>query len=400
MKQTILLLLSLCLLFSRAAAEEDWLNIQQLRRQTPARWTHTYETPWRDVHIDAPIFIPQADELPALLVKRGVTQAPTGSADERVRSDDGYHFYLSRETARYPGSLNGRRLNRQLEAGAFHSGGADAALCYVPLCDLPFSGLCGLIGAEMLRLGFDPDEYTFRAPHSMRTQHMYYQGEKRDALPGAIHLDFRYQLSGVPVLGHIWHAVADHTNGESRSDEFKDTPSCYAVYNGYADRLTSLALWRAEPEAVLARDLPLRPLSSALKAVEAEILAGRIRSVLDVELGYVLFNPPGVYRAQNQPAVEGRSSAAELASARRSAASARANAHYCAKPMWMISCLYTEDPQRELRGIFSSADNGRSSLYFRQFLADAQTGGLICESAAFDRCEWTGFLSWDEARLP
>lgn len=52
MKRLFCMLMVMLTLLSVASAEE-WYSIAEIREQTPARWTQTYETKWRTITIDA-----------------------------------------------------------------------------------------------------------------------------------------------------------------------------------------------------------------------------------------------------------------------------------------------------------------------------------------------------------
>ena len=70
MKRIIALALAVLLLCGAASAlAEEYYNIVELRQQTPERLTKSYETKWRTVEIDAPIYLPTIDKLPALTLR-------------------------------------------------------------------------------------------------------------------------------------------------------------------------------------------------------------------------------------------------------------------------------------------------------------------------------------------
>ena len=96
-----------------------------------------------------------------------------------------------------------------------------------------------------------------------------------------------------------------------------------------------------------------------------------------MQLGYVLYNEPGVYRTGKEPLHEQT---------------------YCAKPMWRVNCLWVDNPRGELRETASYTEDERNSLDYRQLLADAQTGALVVQSDEKDRCAFPGFTAWEDAR--
>lgn len=387
MKRILLLIAFLLLLSACALSEENLLNIKQLRMQTPENWTQDFHTPWRSVVINTEIRIPDVDRLPVALVRGGMEE-PVLPKDEmswdHIRTAGGYDLYLGRESKAYPKRLDGKRLNQELEAHGTWSI-ADPMQTYVPMSDLTLSDIADQMEAEMLRFGFNPQEYGFRTPFAMQAQHMYYWGEKRDALPGTLAMNYRFRLFGVAVLDHIHSAVIDYLNGESRMDEWVELPNSYAIYSGYSKRLISLALWRAETEKILADDVPLCTFDVVRSAVEAEIMAGHIRKVFEIELGYMLYNEPGVYRCQKFSPNHSRT---EIESE-------RAQRRYYVKPVWMINCLWVDHAQKEQRGISHYTENERNTLNYRSLYMDAQTGIWLKESREHERCEFPGFIEWN-----
>lgn len=387
------------MLFINAAfAEERFISVQELRTQAPERWIGLYETKWRDVAIDARVYIPEVENVPVMLVKGGME---TYSADEEknwdsIKSKANYVFSLSREGMPYPKKVNGKKLNQNLEASETWTSNVDPHQAYVPMSKTTLSEIGDQIESELLRYGFVPQEYSFRTPYCMRAQHMYYWGYKQDALPGELYLDSRYMLSGIPVYSHILNAVSDHKNGESRVDEFSENPYSYAVYCGHGEELTALSLWRVEPKEVLAKDVPLCSFEKAIDAVELEIQNGHVRKVFEIELGYILYNQPGVYHSQKMALVEGTNTQSELESAKRKGDEERSRSCYYVKPMWIVNCLYVDNPQGKLRDFSSYSNDERNTLDYRQLFVDAQTGELIGTSRADDRCEFKGFISWEE----
>lgn len=129
-----------------------------------------------------------------------------------------------------------------------------------------------------------------------------------------------------------------------------------------------------------------------------EVLNGHIRKIFEIELGYVMFNQPGVYHQQKEPMIEGRNTREELENNKFSRLDERSAARYYVKPMWRVNCLWVDSASGSLRDISSYTDDERNTLDYCQLLIDAQTGELVMESQAQDRCEFKGFISWDEVK--
>lgn len=360
-------------------ADADFLSITQLREKTPDRWQQTYATPWRTVAIDAEIRTPEVDRFPVLLVGGGLTQ-PTLTAEaagwDTLRYDGAYSLILSQAETRYPKSVNGVRLNRNPEAQGSWRAGFAPDNRYVPMSDVTYGEICEQISAQLAQFGYDPADFELTRPERLWAQHMYAYGRKQDMLPGEVLLQCHTKVQGIPVLDHIGTAIEAPTGHEALGVNLR----LHACYNAYAGRLTSLFINRAEQRQVLAEDVPLCPPDRVLAAIEAEIEAGHIRKVYEVQLGFALFNEPG--RAHNR--------AADKAQARAELQAAL----YYAKPMWQVNCLWVDDPRGEIRETASYTDDERNTLDYRRLMVDAQTGRLMC--ASDDQCDFTGFVAWPD----
>ncbi len=392
---------ALCLLPAAGlAAENGYLTITELREQTPARWQQTIETKWRTIEVDAEIRIPEVDRVPVALVGGGIG-TPALSAVEsgwQEIAQDSFHLslYNGWEDG-YPKKLNGKRLNKDLETKEVWHSGYSAQAKYVPLSDIAFGEICDRIEAEISRFGYDPAEFDVRTPTELRAGHMYLYGYKRDALPGGLRLTFRCKVLGLPLLGHVSDAVDDGSDG-MRADEYRLSPDCSATYNAYSGQFNYLYLRRVQPVEVLAQDVPLCGLEKVLSAVEQEIKAGRIRKVYEVELGYLLYNQPGVYHSRKTAMVEGRDSAEAMARDDEIRRQENDAAQFYLKPVWQVNCLWVSGPRAKLRETASYTTDERNSLDYYEFCFDAQTGETLKKSGAQDRAEFKGFLSWEDVR--
>lgn len=382
-------------------AEENHVSIQELQTQIPKRWTQTYKTKWRDIAIDAEILLPDVEQVPIMMIAGGVDE-PGLTAEEagwdEIETRENYLLLLSNEEADYPKSVDGKRVNQNQEARGTWYGPIAQDECYVPMSDITFAEICDLADEALMKLGYNPQEFTYRNPYHMWAQHLFYYGYKRDALPGSLFFQCYQKLCGIPLLTHIQSAVVDHKNGESRVDEYSEVPESSLCYSGYGEQLSHIFLWRAKPVEVLAQDVPLCPFDRVIAALEPEIENGHIRRIFEIELGYVMYNQPGVYHQQKEAMAEGMNPPDEVKSAKLVRMEERAASRYYVKPMWRVNCLWVESPNGRLRETASYTDDERNTLDYYQLLIDAQTGELVAESQAQERCEFKGFLSWENAR--
>lgn len=384
MKKLICISLLLTLICTAAYAEE-WVSIGELQEQTPERWKQTYETKWRTITVDAEIHVPEVAKAPVLLIEGGadttlLTAEHTGWVDM-----DAYHGFSLRwdnPWPDYPSKLDGKRLDSGQYGGTTWYSGFEADGCYVPMSETTLGDICDMADETLTRSGIEPGEYTYRSPFQIRAQRMFYYGQKKDALPGTLFVEFRAKLEGIPVLSHIFQSIYTE-GGWARDDEFLEYPNNTIIYHGYGEYMGVISLWRANLVEVLAEDIPLLPFERIASAIEAEINVGHIRKIYEIELGYVLYNEPGKYRE----AKPGDASIAESAAAR-----------YYLRPMWQVNCLYKDTATGKLRSKPSDSDDERNTLDYYQLLIDAQTGEVVKRNSAKDRCEYKGFISWEDVQ--
>lgn len=383
MRKIIMILAMLS--FISAARAEEMYSVIDIRAQTPARWTQTYETKWRTITVDAEIRVPEVDKVPVMLVEGGAdaalfTAEETGWDDIYARL--GYSLRWNNPWPDYPSKVDGKRIDSQQSAGNDRYSGIEADGCYVPMSGTTLGEICDMVDGTLMQFGIDPGEYTYRTPFHMWSQRMFYYGKKKDALPGSLFVEFRAKLSGIPVLSHIFQSVYTE-GGWARDDEFLEYPNNRIIYHGYGEYMGTISLWCAKSVEVLAEDIPLCSFDTIRTAIEAEINAGHIRKIYEIELGYVLYNESGKY-ITSKP---GESRVAELAAAR-----------YYARPMWQINCLYKDTATGKLRSKPSDSDDERNTLDYYQLLIDAQTGEVVTRTNAKDRCEYKGFISWEDVQ--
>lgn len=384
MKKLPLFTLCACLCLSNAIAhaQPQYQTITDLREQTPARWTQTYATPWRDVEIDAPIDLPKVSAVPVLQIGYDTREPAFPAADsgwDSVEARDGM-VILYNNDPKIPRKVDGEKINQSQEASGQSYDGFAPENTYVPMSDVSFGTITASINAELTQFGYDPAVFRVASPLRLWAQHWYYYGKKQDALPGTVLMEILQQANGLPILNHVYSAVSN-PNGERRSDEYFEFFRLNACYDGYAERLASLFINAAKVTNVLAEDVPLCSFDTVRKTVEPLISEGHIRKVYELQFGYLLYNEPGVYHGQTD-----------------ADASYYDSMRFYAKPVWQVNCLYAQSSKDRLRETASYTTDERNSLDYRQLLIDAQTGKLIKESSAQDRCEYKGFLSWNEVK--
>lgn len=365
------------------ALAEDWLSIQELSEQVPKRWMQTYETKWRSIDIDAQICVPQVDLMPVVFIEGGAV-APTVSAAEigwdRIRFDGSYRIGISRAAPSYPSQYNGMKLGTPFAEGNWY-GGFSPDNKYVPLDDISFGEIVMRTEDAIRALGYNPDHFQMNDPVRIWAHHVCPYGKKNDILPGYIFIEFLPKVNGIPVLSHVQESVRGDTGTKLGDSEFWLNVPSGVTYHGYLGDLSNIRLCPLRVCQTLAEDIPLLSFDAIMAAIEGEIHAGHIRKIYEIELGYVLYNEPDRFRT----AKPGKDRAAEGHTAR-----------YYARPMWQVTCLYKDTATEKLRGTPGDSDDERNTLDYYRLLIDAQTGMVIRKSNAQDRCEYKGFISWDD----
>ena len=188
MKRTPLILIAAMLCLSCAQADQRYCSVSDLREQTPARWTQTYETKWRTIEVDAAIDLPDVQAVPVLQVGYD-TLVPRLSAEQSswdsVKSRGGM-IILSNNDPKMPRKVDGKRINQTQEASGQWYSGFTPQSTYVPMSDIPFGNITAMINDELAQFGYDPAAFRVSSPLRLWALHWYFLGKKEDALQGTV----------------------------------------------------------------------------------------------------------------------------------------------------------------------------------------------------------------------
>lgn len=383
-KRLFFVILSGLMMLSVANAEE-WVSIEELRVQAPSRWIKTYETMWRTIDIDAEINIPQVDKMPVVFLEGGAEEPAFTAEDigwDYLRFRGAYRLSIGRNSPDYPKKLNGVRLGSPYAEGNWYSDFAPENQ-YVPLDDITFGEIIERAKTVLGSMGYEPECFLLENPVRVWAHHIYEYGTKKDMLPGYIFIEFLTKVEGIPVLSHVQESVRGDRSSMLDDAEFWQPVTSSLTYNGYFGDLTSIHLVPLDVDQVIVEDVPLLSFDEIIASIEGEINAGHIRKIYEIKLGYVLYNEPGEFHTVES----GRERLAEGQAAR-----------YYARPMWQVTCLYKDTATEKLREKPNDSDDERNTLDYYQMLIDAQTGEVVRRTNAQDRCEYKGFLSWDEVQ--
>lgn len=371
----LLLCLLLCLSFAvPVRAETPSLALPELRQQVPARLTAAYESNGRAVTVDAPIFLPEAEQLPVLVVRPDWWEVSSGDPAISI-------------AVKMHGIVSDTPPNRFDIAWGDEPESAKGDIIYhyslYPPYDLD-APCCpgGMTIGQILTLLEQvigqtsvADRYQLSLP-----QHIYGQyaldsatGEAKNG--GDIFIGPMQQLlCGVPVIG-----LASSYRGEYTSDDdpYLET-HLTASLSGTGQSLRAAGRMISVTDR-LAEDIPLCGFDTVRQALEAEIKTGHIREVFQLQLGYVLYAAPGAKRSTGHDWLT------------------TDNAVFYAVPMWDVYCLYGQNPDKAVT--FDPQDH-RNSISAVHLLINAQTGELVPTPRTYDEAfdDYTGFIAWEDVR--
>lgn len=365
----ISLILCLALLIPATGLAAQHVTITELREQAAQGWQQTYQAHGRTINVDVQPHVPSVEAFPVLacVVARQQPQPdPLGIYTIDDRQQDGV---LSLDA-------NGEEVSgkRGYVQGWVHYSDFDFDAVPIPANQMTLKENIALVQDTLIRAGLDETMMYLTRPYSVAG--LVYQDKKgqRDKEPGLLGLSFHLALRGIPITGQ-WHKV------------FVSRQS----YDHYVPIIQGTVLIKSQQEymimyhgtmqerEVLAEDVPLMGFEQVKKTLEKEILAGRLRHVFSITLGYTLFRDQGNAKKVWTPG----------------------NTFY-ALPHWTVDCIYVESPRKALRDYSDWEDSlidPQNVLEYRRLLINAQTGQLMDPLGKPQNKEiYQGFLSWDDVK--
>lgn len=354
MKKLFCLLAAMMLLASAAFADE-YLSIADMT--APERWTATYQSGKNTVAVDIQPTIPDVDALPVLKVTPSYWEpqpkdvAAWTLQTERV-AEGAFHLWTENVETFYDPAVMG------ILTGPF-----DRDTKYISGSDLTVNQMVAKVEqifSEMENpMGYDTDHIDSLNP----------QGA---AGSPAIIMEFFQTLQDVPLWGHVKFSM----------DNAQDSDMSYApifILTMQDDAHYELLGRTVKETAVLAEDIPLCDFDQVKATVEEQIKEKHIRAVYAIDLGYALYNEPGVTFKPN------------------GSFDWQKTAEFYAVPAWRVVCLYTSYPARTPPD--SAYADPVSSLYYETLYISAQTGKLLDpDYKGKGGADYEGFISWDDVQ--
>lgn len=352
MKKLIFCLV-LILLAIPAAAAEEYQSIADM--PVPERWTASWEVGNRTVTVDVQPTIPEVEVMPVVKVVPAfwVPQPRAGAAWTVNVSGLGDAFHLQTENVYTVAGYTGGMMYAPFEEDALLFNGSA----------LTVAGLKSKLAAIFSDMegevyGYDTLHVDYLNPHKVKGG------------GHAVIVNFYQTLRDVPLWDHAINSVG------GRADDELNYWLGYTLTMQDEDSY-ELGGHAVRESAVLAEDVPLCSFDLVKAAVEAEIEAGHIRAVYAIDLGYALYNEPGVTR---EPGTEWI-----------------ADAEFYALPAWRVLCIYTANTGKKLDSkVFA---NPATSMYYKMLFINAQTGELLDPDQTGNGCaDYSGFLTWEDVQ--
>lgn len=341
MKRLFCILLVVLTLSSVAIAEER-CSMTDIREQTPARWTQTYETKWRTVTIDAAIEVPQVDVFPILKVRRmSAVDDSLLPEDADVRYNDPGMFQFYTGDAEYVMKKN--TMFKSID--------------YYPGPELPqvLAEDCSFTPQDALDLAYERvyhlhglDSSHFRLDETLVYSRIWqYKGKKTNpTYTKAITDEGSYAIRLDQLLRGIPYFSCSDVYDDGWKGKWLNDARVTVAHRGADGYMVLTILWQVEE--VVYDDVPLLPFTDAKSAFEKEIMAGRLRTVDTIALGYAPYTDP------DDPDL------------------------FWLLPVWYVKGGYTADPTREFKPFLNEdgtvADDG---IERQEVVFDVQRGELM-----------------------
>lgn len=322
-------------------ASDAHVSVTDIIASTPERWQQKYQTKWRDVNIDIPVAVPFVPVFPLLRVTYS-DPVPQGLLA-------GYGKVYMNRGRTFHAYTQGMKVVRSAgyKSSQVYPGGA------VPDV-LPENNQMGyqeavdILHAELGRL-FSLTKDDLVVEETTVLSRLYRRDEHgaefiwREPITqkGEYAIQFRQRFHGITY----YPAKACYQQPSLGREDAIPGGMVYAKMTDEADfGITATLLKEME---VVQPDLPLLPFHLAKQAFEAEIMAGRLRSIEKLELCYV------PYLDKDKENV------------------------FWLLPAWYVQGGYSDDPQQAFEPLYDNGILVHDGIQRQQVVFNAQSGTLI-----------------------
>ena len=289
-KKSISGLLLILMLYSTALADNQFQSVSEIKANTPARWTQTYQTQWRTVDIDTAVEVPDVSQFPVIritprepvdvLLLANYAQVPTNEQGTLNALRNGYSVGVGTD-------------ERFKDIQYFYNGAIpdqlpeDNPLSYQAALDIANMELNRLFGFETSSLSVSETAVFSR----------YYHFKVKNKEKVWLDPDPNYPK------GKYWLIFSQKFHGIG----FQESTQCYNKLRlGEEDKLCaaqvlmditddsdfSINSHLYQEVDVVYDDIPILPFEAAKAAIEEEIMAGHLRSIDTMALCYAPYFDP------------------------------------------------------------------------------------------------------------
>ena len=349
--------------------------IAEIRNQAARGWTQTYRAHGREIRVNVMPRIPEADKVP-------VSRCQSLSFPFTIPQDDPLWHSLRQEQ---PGDLfiqrsapgeepaggltvKGKRVSAKPWKVLYEGFSKEGA--YIAGNPVTFGELSGWTGETLRTLGVDPAVIRADQPQEIRSHAFYGANEGEFLAPGWASFHWPQVIDGLPLLcGHPFSRVESGRAGTGVS-------LCYQSPDNFW-----IGVHLLTPVEKLAEDIPLAGFSRVVAALEEEIAAGRLRQVLQMRLGYALFEAPG-YTARQVRDWERT---------------------FYLFPVWIVDAVHADSARAEAKPVYVEEEDPyfydpHNSLSFAVLLINAQSGEMINrETRKAGEVSLPRFFRWEDS---
>lgn len=379
------LLLLIALLLPMVSQAAQHVTIQALQEQAATRWQQSYPAHGRDILVDVRAQLPDVKVLPML----EMCYQPLAI---HLPSEPGWYIHpnAQRGMAQWPGyfaftkgpeedegptgwaTIDGKRVSARPHKQRYE--GFEQEEAYLPGNPLTFAHISAIVEKTLQDIGLDPAIIHVSQPFSLLT-HAYYGNSAEEYLsPGWGAFSWHPLAQGVPIHHFGLGAAFDFHNS---------SPGAHLSFSIRTPDSLSIGGTLLTQHQVLADDLPLAPFDQVIKALEAEIAAGRLRHVFELKLCYAMAYPPGLSRTAYHQ---------------------HPDTPAYTVPVWVADVLWVASPRKAVDLPWEEPDpeyygetDPRNSLSYRLLMVNAQTGKLYDPlSKDRNRGFYEGYLSWQD----
>lgn len=405
-------------------ASAELVSVSELRQQVKAmgRWTQTYDTPKGALEVDIPILVPETETCPVITVERTIPL--TDELYEKIISsenrsmgtylvdmDNGetWEYYLMTDD---DGKVCARDQLESVwnEMGAyrysFEYGGVydslpmtghypwkiDMERSFIRDSDLTISQMMA-IWRKHIDVNYPNEQIEIRPKQIVANGSTAETGTtgKRNKKHGEYEIRGEQVLNGFPIFGalggssgNVYYVFHTQEFGEEKIWERlrpykKGSDSCSTYLRMRAMTAEDYFLTNefVHLRTVELADIPLAPLDEVLTNIEREIETGRIREVLSLRLGYMLYSNPDM------------------------------EDYAWAVPQWVLECKYVNEKEEKTIQNFYTWNEQDSDFNmnmfempdFAQIPIDAQSAEImIFEVGSEELYTVPELVTWEEVR--